>query len=260
MTEAVAGSVKDMLTDRKIAVLCILFSGLFWVLVMGNSKGDVEGLLTTVGVNLDAVKMYINGNCAFMWISYPSLFFSSITVVGINFPFRKHQYRWYLLVVFFITLLVWSYGWGAGILGIFSVLAGIYISFEVMYSRIRGKVSGNITPYEDIQETRREYKIGDINKKVSESKSVLKKKVLEVEPKKSEYRRKYNILFPSNSHIEKVEKGESGSSEELRVVKKIHLIPISYLFHATILVAGLGIIVGITSFVIPPSKENGIEI
>ena len=113
MNALAAGLVKDLLSSKKMAVLYILCSGFFWIFVLGVSRNDLEKATSSWGLDVNAIKDYVGANHVFAWIFCLSLLFSSLVVIAINFPFKEHQHRWYVLVTIISSIYIWSYGpWG----------------------------------------------------------------------------------------------------------------------------------------------------
>ena len=108
---------------------------MFWIFGLGNSRGDVEQFISSWGQNVNLIKDYIGASLAFECIFVLSLLLSSRVIVTINFPFKEHQQRWYILVTFIVSLYIWAYGLRGGVISFLVILIGLYRSFSISYGR-----------------------------------------------------------------------------------------------------------------------------
>ena len=253
--------VKKFLFINKINVLYVLCSVFFWVCILVHITSDVEQIISSWGLDVKGIRLYVGANSVFMWIFCILLYLSSLVIVAINFPFKEQQQRWYILVTFIVSLYIWAYGfcWGA-IGGFLSILAGLYASFVIFYGR---KVYG----YERIaKENGRKLEIikvpvyggaGNSSKDSNSIKEIRPESVGKYKRKRmseaeiSERRKKYSPFFPSNHHIKDDDVAFSG---KVYIIKSIWWVPCGYLAWV-LTIAGGGIFLGIIGFVIPPSKN-----
>lgn len=273
--------VKKFLFINKINVLYILCSVFFWVCILVHITSDVEQFISSWGLDVKGIRLYFGANPVFMWIFCILLYLSSLVIVAINFPFKEHQQRWYILVIFIVSLYIWAYGicWGV-IGGSLSILAGLYASFVIFYGRkvygyeriakengrkleiikvpVYGSVGNSSKGSNSIKENVENIKknmenvandIKNIKRIRPESVGKYKRKRMS-EAEISERRKKYSPIFPSNHHIKA---GDVAFSGKVYIIKSIWWVPCGYLICIAA-IAILGFILGIIGFVIPPSK------
>ncbi len=143
MSALATGFAKDLLSSKKMAVLYILCSGFFWIFALGVSRNDLEKAISYWGLDVNSIRLYIGANLAFVLIFCISLCLSSLVIVAINFPFKEHQQRWYILVTFISSLYIWAYGlfWGsqeASYLSLldFTFLSGFFMREKCMITNV----------------------------------------------------------------------------------------------------------------------------
>lgn len=281
MSALATGFAKDLLSSKKMAVLYILCSGFFWIFALGVSRNDLEKAISYWGLDVNSIRLYIGANLAFVLIFCISLCLSSLVIVAINFPFKEHQQRWYILVTFISSLYIWAYGLFLGVAGsLLSILAGLYISFRILYERkmydyeriaerngrsfedikvpmssaVDNSFKGNNSIRENLKNLNRniENVANDIvNKRLRLESAGRHTRKRRSEPEISERRNKYSPIFPSNHHIEADDVAYSG---KVYIIKNIWLVPCGYLAGIAAISFG-GIILGIISFAIPSSKN-----
>lgn len=281
MNTLATGFAKDLLSSNKMNVLYILCSGFFWIFGLGNSRGDVEQFISSWGQNVNLIKDYIGASLAFECIFVLSLLLSSRVIVTINFPFKEHQQRWYILVTFIVSLYIWAYGLRGGVISFLVILIGLYRSFSISYGREKysyeriAKENGRkieiikVPVYdgagnsskdsniikENVENIKKNTEnvtndIKNIKRIRPESVGKYKRKRMS-EPENSERRKKYSPIFPSNHHIKADDVAYSG---KVYIIKSIWWVPCGYL-TCIVVIAFFGAILGIIGFAIPPSKK-----
>lgn len=280
MNALAAGLVKDLLSSKKMAVLYILCSGFFWIFVLGVSRNGLEKATSSWGLDVNAIKDYVGANHVFAWIFCLSLLFSSLVVIAINFPFKEHQHRWYVLVTIISSIYIWSYGpWGV-VRSFLPTIVGLYVSFKLFYRRkmyeyeriaerngrnfkvIKAPMPSSVDEFSKSRNSDRKTLVGIMKDAESIAKDSKNKKAwfdamnkygdkIKLEPEISERRNKYNPIFPTAHHIKDDDVAYSG---KVYIIKSIWLVPCGYLAGIATIAFG-GIILGIISFAIPSSKN-----